>query len=110
MKRDIRDGKHYKKQGKQEAAYPIPLSLAPMPHCLVTVLQRYWDGVCSLFFHLFFIICLSLFFWRIDFLHLFHQFFAARTKHVLMNSTPRNKMQVALLAEPKTPLESSVFI
>ena len=56
MKRDIRDGKNYKKQGKQEAAYPIPISLAPMPHCLVTVLQRYWDGVCSLFFHLFFII------------------------------------------------------
>ena len=31
-----------------------------------------------------------------------------------MNSTkvqnPRHKMQVALLAEPKTPLESSVFI
>ena len=31
-----------------------------------------------------------------------------------MNSTkvqnPRRKMQVALLAEPKTPLESSVFI
>ena len=32
----------------------------------------------------------------------------------VMNSTkvqnPRHKMQVALLAEPKTPLESSVFI
>ena len=34
--------------------------------------------------------------------------------HITMNSTkvqnPRHKMQVALLAEPKTPLESSVFI
>ena len=31
---------NYEKQGKQEAAYPIPMSLPPMPHCLVTVLQR----------------------------------------------------------------------
>ena len=33
---------------------------------------------------------------------------------LVMNSTkvqnPRHKMKVALLAEPKTPLESSVFI
>ena len=28
-----------------------------MPHCPVTVVQRYRDGVCSLFFHSFFIIC-----------------------------------------------------
>ena len=28
-----------------------------MPHCPVTVVQRYRDGVCSLLFHLFFIIC-----------------------------------------------------
>ena len=28
-----------------------------LPHCLVTVLQRYRDGVCSLLFPLFFIIC-----------------------------------------------------
>ena len=28
-----------------------------MPHCPVTVVQRYRDGVCSLSFHLFFIIC-----------------------------------------------------
>ena len=27
------------------------------PHCPVTVVQRYRDGVCSLLFHLFFIIC-----------------------------------------------------
>ena len=27
-----------------------------MPHCPVTVVQRYRDGVCSLLFHLFFII------------------------------------------------------
>ena len=36
------------------------------------------------------------------------------SKTSIMNSTkvqnPRHKMQVALLAEPKTPLESSVFI
>ena len=30
-----------------------------MPHCPVTVVQRYRDGVCSLLFHLFFIICHS---------------------------------------------------
>ena len=28
-----------------------------MPHCPVTVVQRYRDGICSLLFHLFFIIC-----------------------------------------------------
>ena len=28
-----------------------------MPHCPVTVVQRYRDGVCSLLFHLFFVIC-----------------------------------------------------
>ena len=28
-----------------------------MPHCPVTVVQRYRDEVCSLLFHLFFIIC-----------------------------------------------------
>ena len=37
-----------------------------------------------------------------------------KANHYRMNSTkvqnPRHKMQVALLAEPKTPLESSVFI
>ena len=65
------------KQVEQEAAYPIPISLyncyrtvrhekrciaTPslfliaflMPHCPVTVVQRYRDGVCSLLFHLFF--------------------------------------------------------
>ena len=69
---------HYEKQVEQEAAYPIPISLYNcyrtvrqekrgiaiilliaflMPHCPVTVVQRYRDGVCSLLFHLFFIIC-----------------------------------------------------
>ena len=28
-----------------------------MPHCPVTVVQRYRDEVCNLLFHLFFIIC-----------------------------------------------------
>ena len=59
---------------EQEAAYPIPISLYNcyrtvrhekryisgvasyasllMPHCPVTVVQRYRDGVCSLLFHL----------------------------------------------------------
>ena len=32
-----------------------------IPHCPVTVVQRYRDGVCSLLFHLFFIICHPLF-------------------------------------------------
>ena len=32
---------NYEKQGKQEAAYPIHISLPSIPHCLVTVLQRY---------------------------------------------------------------------
>ena len=67
------------KQVEQEAAYPIPISLYNcyrtvrhekryisgvasyasllMPHCPATVVQRYRDGVCSLLFHLFFIIC-----------------------------------------------------
>ena len=67
---------NYDKQVEQEAAYPIPISLYNcyrtvrhekrgiaiyilflMPHCPVTVVQRYRDGVCSLLFHLFFIIC-----------------------------------------------------
>ena len=62
----------FEKQVEQEAAYPIPISLynchrtarhekrgiaTPslhliaffMPHCPVTVVQRYRDGVCSLF-------------------------------------------------------------
>ena len=68
---------NYEKQVEQEAAYPIPISLCNcyrtvrhekrgiatpdsaflVPHCPVTVVQRYRDGVCSLLFHLFFIIC-----------------------------------------------------
>ena len=70
---------NYEKQVEQEAAYPIPIYIfvqllqdseareerhsyilliaSLMPHCPVTVVQRYRDGVCSLLFHLFFIIC-----------------------------------------------------
>ena len=68
---------NYEKRVEQEAAYPIPISLYNcyrtvrheerhsyrlliaflMPHCPVTVVQRYRDGVCSLLFHSFFIIC-----------------------------------------------------
>ena len=70
---------NYEKQVEQEAAYPIPISLyncyrtvrhekryqeyniaVPLFSCLtvlyITVVQRYRDGVCSLLFHLFFII------------------------------------------------------
>ena len=56
---------NYEKQVEQEAAYPIPISLYNcyrtvrhsyasllMPHCPVTVVQIYRNGV-----HLFFIIC-----------------------------------------------------
>ena len=67
---------NYEKRVEQEAAYPIPISLYNcyrtvrhekrgiillivflMPHCPVTVVQRYKDGVCSLLFHSFFMIC-----------------------------------------------------
>ena len=70
---------NYEKQVEQEAAYPIPICLyncyrtvrhekryisgvaMPLFSCLtdrpVTVVQRYRHGVCSLLFHLFFIIC-----------------------------------------------------
>ena len=60
---------NYEKQVEQEAAHPyifvareerhsyIFLIAFLMPHCPVTVVQRYRDGVCSLLFHLFFIIC-----------------------------------------------------
>ena len=37
--------------------YNILLIAFLMPHCPVTVVQRYRDGVCSLLFHLFFIFC-----------------------------------------------------
>ena len=91
---------NYEKQVEQEAAYPIPISLyncyrtvrhekrgiaTPsllliaflMPHCPVTVVQRYRDGVCSLLFHLFFIIChpyIPLHLEEMDFLYLFYPF------------------------------------
>ena len=61
---------NYEEQVEQEAAYPIPISLYNcyrtvrhekryqeysyasllMPHCPVTVVQTYRDGVCSLLF------------------------------------------------------------
>ena len=48
-----------------------------MPHCPVTVVQRYRDGVCSLLFHLFFIIChpyITLHLEEMIFLYLFYPF------------------------------------
>ena len=77
---------NYEKRVEQEAAYPIPISLYNcyrtvrhekrgiaiivliaflMPHCPVTVVQRYRDG--SLLFHSFFIICHPYSFRRNDF-------------------------------------------
>ena len=83
---------NYEKQVEQEAAYPIPISLYNcyrtvrqakryqeyidsyasllLPHCPVTVVQRYRDGVCSLLSHFFFIICHP----YIDFLYLLYPF------------------------------------
>ena len=85
---------NYEKQVEQEAAYPIPISLyncyRAVRHekryqeysyasllCPVTVVQRYRDGVCSLLFHLFFIIChpyIPLHLEEMIFLYLFHPF------------------------------------
>ena len=42
---------------RERHSYNILLIAFLMPHCPVTVVQRYRDGVCSLLFHLFFIIC-----------------------------------------------------
>ena len=84
---------NYEIQVEQEAAYPIPISLYNcyrtvrhdkryirssyasllMPHCPVTVAQRYRDGVCSLLFYLFFIICHPYIPLHLDF-YLFHPF------------------------------------
>ena len=44
-------------EGREERHSYILLIAFLMPHCPVTVVQRYRDGVCSLLFHLFFIIC-----------------------------------------------------
>ena len=44
-------------EAREERHSYILLIAFLMPHCPVTVVQRYGDGVCSLLFHLFFIIC-----------------------------------------------------
>ena len=44
------------RQEKSGISYILLIAFL-MPHCPVTVVQRYRDGVCSLLFHLFFIIC-----------------------------------------------------
>ena len=49
MKRDIRMA-NYEKQEKQEGAHPIPLTLPPMPHCLVYSARRE-DDTCFIFSH-----------------------------------------------------------
>ena len=52
MKRDIGMA-HYEKQGKQEAAHPIPISLYNLYKTVRHEKQRYRDGVRSLLFPLF---------------------------------------------------------
>ena len=79
---------HHKKQGKQEAAYPIPISLPPMPHCPVTVIQRYRDGVCSLLFPLIFIMCHSYIALHLIFLHLFHLLFGCIVATITGSKSP----------------------
>ena len=44
-------------EAREERHSYILLIAFLMPHCPVTVVQRYRDGVCSLLLHLFFIIC-----------------------------------------------------
>ena len=85
---------HYEKQGKQEAAYPIPISLPPVLHCPVTVLQRYREGVCSLLFPLIFIMCQSYisFHFGIYFLHLFHLLFGCIVA-TITGASPQEKNQ-----------------
>ena len=97
---------NYEKQVEQEAAYPIPISLyncyrtvrhekryisgVAMPHCPVTGVQRYRDGVCSLLFHLFFIIWHPYIPEEMIFLYLFYPFFTvlnAPSKTILEYST-----------------------
>ena len=40
-----------KNNGKQEAEYPIPISLPPMPHCLVIDIGMGYAASFSLVFH-----------------------------------------------------------
>ena len=50
------------RRGFNKGLHTPSLYLCPMPHCFVTVLQRYKDGVCSLLFCFFFIMCHPLIF------------------------------------------------
>ena len=56
-----------------------------MPHCPVTVVKRYRDGVCSLLFHLFFIICNP----HIS-LHLEHMLFQKQSRDFLITGPEQN--------------------
>ena len=65
------------RQEKRYQEYIDSYASLLMPHCPVTVVQRYRDGVCSLLFHLFFIILPPLYppsFRRNDFLYLLYPF------------------------------------
>ena len=53
-----------------------------MPHCPVTVVQRYRDGVCSLLFHSFFIICHPYIPLHLDFLYLLYCFLVVPMHHL----------------------------
>ena len=102
---------NYEKQVEQEAAYPIAYPIPIycyrtvryekryhsgvysyasllMPHCPVTVVQRYRDRVCNALFHLFFIIRHLYIPLHLDFLYLFYRFLAvpnAPSKHIKEN-------------------------
>ena len=67
MKMDIGMA-NYEKQGKQETAYPIPISYILSYY---TVVQRYRDGVCSLLFFLTFHPYIPLYFGEMILFHLF---------------------------------------
>ena len=102
---------NYEKQVEQEAAYPIPsyifvqllqdseareerhsyilLIAFLMPHCPVTVVQRYRDGVCSLLFHLFFIICHPYIPLHLEFLYLYN----CRASNGVSNSSDNTTLE-----------------
>ena len=118
---------NYEKQVEQEAAYPIPISLYNcyrtvrhekryisgihcsyasllMPHCPVTVVQRYRDGVCSLLFHSFFIICHPYIPLHLEFILLLYCFLVVPMHHLQY----RCKKEICII-HAKLSFPSSLF-